>query len=43
VAVPPRADVPNFERLVVLDTSHWAYPEAPEEVTRLLAEFFPLP
>jgi pimeloyl-ACP methyl ester carboxylesterase len=42
VAEPPRADVPNLERVVVLDTSHWVQHEAPEEVTRLLLEFFPL-
>ena len=38
-----RRDVPNFERVVVLDTSHWVQHEAPEEVSRLLAEFFSLP
>ena len=42
-AEPPREDVPNFERLVVLDTSHWVQHEAAEEVSRLLAEFFSLP
>jgi pimeloyl-ACP methyl ester carboxylesterase len=41
-ADPPREDVPNFERLVVLDTSHWVQLEAPEEVSRLLVEFFSL-
>ena len=43
LAEPPRADVPNFERVFWLDTSHWVQHEAPEEVTRLLAEFFSLP
>jgi pimeloyl-ACP methyl ester carboxylesterase len=42
VAEPSRDDVPNFERLVVLDTSHWVQHEASEEVTRLMAEFFSL-
>jgi len=43
LAEPPPADVPNLERVVVLDTSHWVQHEAAEEVTRLLAEFFSLP
>ena len=43
LAEPPRDDVPNLERVVVLDTSHWVQHEAPEEVSRLLAEFFSLP
>jgi pimeloyl-ACP methyl ester carboxylesterase len=43
LADPPRKDVPNLERVVVLDTSHWVQHEAPEEVTRLLASFFSLP
>jgi pimeloyl-ACP methyl ester carboxylesterase len=42
VAEPSRADVPNLERVVVLDTSHWVQHEAPEEGSRLLAEFFTL-
>jgi pimeloyl-ACP methyl ester carboxylesterase len=43
LAEPPREDVPNLERVVVLDTSHWVHHEAPKEVTRLLASFFSLP
>jgi pimeloyl-ACP methyl ester carboxylesterase len=43
LAEPARADVPNLERVFRLDTSHWVQHEAPEEVTRLLAEFFALP
>jgi pimeloyl-ACP methyl ester carboxylesterase len=42
VAEPARTDVPNLERVIRLDTSHWVQHEAPEEVTRLLAEFFSL-
>jgi pimeloyl-ACP methyl ester carboxylesterase len=42
VAEPARADVPNLERVIRLDTSHWVQHEAPEEVTRLIAEFFSL-
>jgi pimeloyl-ACP methyl ester carboxylesterase len=43
VAEPHRSDVPDLDRVVVLDTSHWVQHEAPEEVSRLLAEFFALP
>jgi pimeloyl-ACP methyl ester carboxylesterase len=43
LAEPPRDLVPNLERVVVLDTSHWVQHEAPEEVARLLAGFFSLP
>jgi pimeloyl-ACP methyl ester carboxylesterase len=35
--------VPNLERVIRLDTSHWVQQEAPEEVTRLISEFFSLP
>jgi pimeloyl-ACP methyl ester carboxylesterase len=42
-AEPRREDVPNLERVHVLNTSHWVQHEAPEEVTALLAEFFSLP
>jgi pimeloyl-ACP methyl ester carboxylesterase len=43
LAEPPRSEVPQLERVIVLATSHWVQHEAPEEVTRLLAEFFALP
>ena len=37
------ATCPNLDRIVVFNTSHWVQHEAPEEVSRLLAEFFALP
>jgi pimeloyl-ACP methyl ester carboxylesterase len=43
LAEPQRAEVPNLERVIRLDTSHWVQHEAPEEVTRLISEFFSLP
>jgi pimeloyl-ACP methyl ester carboxylesterase len=43
IAEPPHAEVPNLERVIRLDTSHWVQHEAPEEVTRLISEFFSLP
>jgi pimeloyl-ACP methyl ester carboxylesterase len=42
VATPHRDDVPNLERVIYLDTSHWVQHEAPGEVAALLAEFFSL-
>jgi len=42
LAEPHRADVPNLERVIRLDTSHWVQHEAPEEVAELLVEFFSL-
>jgi pimeloyl-ACP methyl ester carboxylesterase len=42
VAEPRRSDVPNLERVIPLDTSHWVQHEAPEEVAALLIEFFSL-
>ena len=42
LAEPHRADVPNLERVIRLDTSHWVQHEAPEEVAALLVEFFSL-
>jgi pimeloyl-ACP methyl ester carboxylesterase len=42
LAEPQRADVPNLERVIWLDTGHWVQHEAPEEVAELLIEFFSL-
>lgn len=42
LAEPHRADVPNLEQVIRLDTSHWVQHEAPEEVAALLVEFFSL-
>ena len=42
LAEPHRADVPNLERVIRLDTSHWVQHEAPDEVAALLVEFFSL-
>lgn len=42
LAEPHRSDVPNLERVIRLDTSHWVQHDAPEQVTDLLAEFFSL-
>jgi epoxide hydrolase 4 len=40
LAEPHRSDVPNLERVIRLDTSHWIQHEAPAEVGDLLSEFF---
>jgi pimeloyl-ACP methyl ester carboxylesterase len=40
VAEPDRADVPNLERVIRLDTSHWVQHDAPGQVADLLIEFF---
>jgi len=41
LAEPARADVPNLERVIRLpDASHWVHHDEPDEVTRLLVEFF---
>jgi epoxide hydrolase 4 len=40
IAEPARADVPNRERVIRLDASHWVHHDQPERVTELLAEFF---
>ena len=41
LAEPRHADVPNLERVVRLpDASHWVQNDAPDQVSRLLAEFF---
>lgn len=43
LAEPHRADVPNLEQVIRLDTSHWVQHDAPDEVAALLVEFFSLP
>ena len=43
VAEPHRADVPNLEAVIRLDTSHWVQHDAPGRVAELLTEFFSLP
>jgi pimeloyl-ACP methyl ester carboxylesterase len=40
LAEPARADVPNLEGVVRLNTSHWVQHDEPAQVARLLAEFF---
>jgi epoxide hydrolase 4 len=40
LAEPPREDVPNLERVIRLDASHWVQHDEPERVNDLLAEFF---
>jgi pimeloyl-ACP methyl ester carboxylesterase len=41
LAEPRRADVPHLDRVVRLpDASHWVQNDEPEQVSRLLAEFF---
>jgi pimeloyl-ACP methyl ester carboxylesterase len=41
LAEPPRADVPQLERVIRLPgASHWVQHDEPERVTALLAEFF---
>ncbi|GAC1316608.1 MAG: alpha/beta hydrolase [Thermoleophilaceae bacterium] len=41
LAEPDRADVPNLERVIRLpDASHWVQHDDPDEVSRLLVEFF---
>jgi pimeloyl-ACP methyl ester carboxylesterase len=40
LAEPERGDVPNLQRVEYLDASHWVQHDAPETVSRLLAEFF---
>ena len=40
LAEPHRSDVPNLERVVRLDTSHWVQHDAPGQVADLLAGFF---
>jgi pimeloyl-ACP methyl ester carboxylesterase len=39
LAEPDRADVPNLERVVRLDASHWVHHDQPERVTQLLVDF----
>ena len=41
-SAPSEPSVPNLERVIYLDTSHWVQHEAPDEVAALLAEFFSL-
>ncbi|MGI8716109.1 MAG: alpha/beta fold hydrolase [Solirubrobacteraceae bacterium] len=43
LAEPDHADVPRLERVVHLPASHWVQHDEPEEVSRLLAEFFSEP
>ena len=38
VAEPHRSDVPNLERVIRLDASHWVQHDAPGQVSDLLAE-----
>ncbi len=40
LAEPPRSDVPNLERVIRLDTSHWVQHDEPEQSVDLLTEFF---
>ena len=40
LAEPHRSDVPNLERVVRLDTSHWVQHDAPEQIVDQLTEFF---
>jgi pimeloyl-ACP methyl ester carboxylesterase len=40
LAEPHRSDVPNLERVIRLDTSHWVQHDAPRQVSDLLTEFF---
>ena len=40
LAEPLRSDVPNLERVIRLDTSHWVQHDAPGQVADLLTEFF---
>jgi pimeloyl-ACP methyl ester carboxylesterase len=41
LAEPDHDDVPNLDRVERLpDASHWVHHDAPEQVTRLLADFF---
>jgi pimeloyl-ACP methyl ester carboxylesterase len=40
LAEPHRSDVPNLERVIHLDTSHWVQHDEPGEVVDLLTEFF---
>jgi pimeloyl-ACP methyl ester carboxylesterase len=43
VAEPHRSDVPNLERVIHLDTSHWVQHDEPGQVADLLVEFFRAP
>jgi pimeloyl-ACP methyl ester carboxylesterase len=40
LAEPDAADVPNLDRVVHFDASHWIHHDEADEVNRLLAEFF---
>jgi pimeloyl-ACP methyl ester carboxylesterase len=40
LAEPHRSDVPNLEKVIRLDASHWVQHDAPGQVTDLLTEFF---
>ncbi len=40
LAEPLRSDVPNLERVIRLDTSHWVQHDAPGQVADLLTDFF---
>jgi pimeloyl-ACP methyl ester carboxylesterase len=40
LAEPHRSDVPNLERVVKLDTSHWIQHDEPERIVDHLTEFF---
>jgi epoxide hydrolase 4 len=40
LAEPHRSDVPNLERVIKLDTSHWVQHDEPGQVGDLLSEFF---
>jgi pimeloyl-ACP methyl ester carboxylesterase len=43
LAEPDHADVPNLDRVVRLDASHWVQHDQPERVSELLIEFFARP
>ena len=43
LAEPHRSDVPNLERVIRLDTSHWVQHDAPGQVADLLASSSPRP
>jgi pimeloyl-ACP methyl ester carboxylesterase len=40
LAEPRRSDVPNLERVIHLDTSHWVQHDEPEQIVDHLTEFF---
>jgi epoxide hydrolase 4 len=40
LAEPDSSDVPNLDRVVHLDASHWIHHDQADEVSRLLTEFF---